>query len=126
MTEKESLGINYLEESRNNLKELMFGKEKKRVVYDIKEESYTIYSKEFKDIEELCDSEEIFWNDIYLRQSYFNGLWYLQDASDGTWYALERRYDYADMAYLVREGYTMKFYLITDEEILDEIENEFD
>lgn len=92
-----------------------------------REENLTIVGRRFETVEQLSDSDEMFWNDLYLRQSYENGMFYIQDTNGDKWYCIENRFAYCtDLQLLLDRNENIKFYLITDEEILDEIENEFD
>lgn len=85
-----------------------------------------IKGKEFKTVDELVDSDELFWNDLLLTQSYENGMFYILDSNQGKWYAIENRFTYCtDLQLLLDRNENIKFYLITDEEILSDLEKEF-
>lgn len=81
---------------------------------------------QYESVGEFADSNEMFWSDLYLHQSSYNGLWYIQDTNQGEWYSLETRYDYlSDFNYLIENNITVTFFLIEDNDILKELENEF-
>lgn len=85
-----------------------------------------IKGKEFKTVDELVDSDELFWNDLLLTQSNENGMFYILDSNQGKWYEIENRFTYCtDLQLLLDRNENIKFYLITDEEILSDLEKEF-
>lgn len=88
------------------------------------EDRLIIHGKDFEDFEDMVNSDDLFMNDLVLQQS-SSGLWYIQDCNQGLWYSIENGYCYGGIDMAINQGKDVTFYLINDEEILSDLEKEF-
>lgn len=89
------------------------------------EDRLVIHGKDFENFEDMIYSDDLFMNDLTLEHSYYSDLWYIQDSNQGLWYSIENGYCYGGIDTAINQGKDVIFYLITDEEILSDLEKEF-
>ncbi len=77
---------------------------------------------QYDSIESFVDSDEMFWSDLTLE--YIDG-YYIYNSNQGTWFSIERKYWYTDnLNYLFELGTIIKFHLIEDLDIIQELNEE--
>lgn len=77
----------------------------------------TFSTKEYESFEDMMD--EMFWNDMYMHQL---DTYYIHDTNQNVWYSIERRFHYADVMELFKDGKQLRFDEVKDIEELEELE----
>lgn len=99
---------------------MLFKKNKGAVKMKKIDKELVFNTEKYEDFKDFVDA--IFWDDLYLEEL---ETYYLYDANQNDWYAIEARYHYADILELFKDGKMIRFDEVKDEDVIEELEGIF-